>query len=139
MTETKDIIYLDAQKYNKALAIALKEMDEFQIPEWALFVKTGSNKERPPFDVDYWYTRSASILRQIYRDGTLGVERLRTRYGSRKNRGMAPEKFMKSGGKIIRTILQQAEKAGFVEKSTTKKAGRKLTDKGKIFLEEIKI
>jgi small subunit ribosomal protein S19e len=132
-------IYSDPQKYNKKLAKALQGLEEFKAPEWSLFVKTGSSKERPPFDYDFWYRRAASILRQMYRSGLIGVEKLRTRYGSRKNRGMAPDKFKKSGGKIIRVILQQAEKAGFVEKATDGKLkGRKLTAKGRAFLEGIK-
>ena len=67
------------------------------------------------------------------------MNRLRTVYGSRKNRGMKPERFKKSGGKIIRTILQQADKAGFTEiiKIKGKKSGRQLTKVGKEFLDNI--
>ena len=133
-----DIIYLEAHGYNKKLAEAFKKIPEFEMPEWAEFVKTSVSKARPPFDNDFWYRRAASILRQIYRKGTVGVSRLRTRYGSKKNRGNRPERFKKGSGKIIRIILQQAEKAGFLEKVVGKKAGRKLTSKGKEFLEEIK-
>ena len=65
--------------------------------------------------------------------------RLKTRYGSKKNRGMKPEKFRKASGKIIRTILQQAEAAELLEKSTEgKRSGRQLTDKGKELLEGVK-
>jgi ribosomal protein S19E (S16A) len=39
---------------------------------------------------------------------------------------------------MIRLILQQAEKAGLLEKSEGKKKGRKLTKKGVKFMEEIK-
>jgi small subunit ribosomal protein S19e len=130
---------IPAAEYNKKLAAKLKEMEEFKMPEWALFVKTGISKVRPPESVDYWYNRAASMLRQIYKRGILGVNRMRTKYGSKKNRGMKPEIFMKSSGKIIRTILQQAEKAGLVEKVTEgKRFGRRLTRKGKEFLETIK-
>jgi len=52
---------------------------------------------------------------------------------------MRPERFRKGSGKIIRVILQQAETAGFLEKynESGKKAGRRLTEKGKEFLEGI--
>ena len=50
---------------------------------------------------------------------------------------MKPPRFKKSSGKIIRSLLQQAEAAGFAEKSTGKKAGRQLTKKGKDFLESV--
>ena len=127
-----------ADKFNEKLAEKLKTMPEFEIPEWMVFVKTGTAKSRPPFERDFWYKRAASILRQAYIRGIVGVGRLRTRYGGRKKRGVKPEEFRKSGGKIIRTILQQAEKAGLIEKFKGKKAGRKLTIKGKEFLDSIK-
>jgi small subunit ribosomal protein S19e len=133
-----NIRIMDSHKYNTILAEALKkEYDEFEKPEWADFVKTGVNKMRPTAENDFWHKRAASILRQIYIKGVVGVERLRTRYGGRKKRGMPPASFRKGGGKIVRLILQQAEKAGLVEKATGKKMGRKLTSKGKSFLESI--
>jgi len=134
------IVYaIPAQEYNKKLAEALKKIPEFKIPEWALFVKTSTSKARPPENPDWWYNRAASILRQIYIKKIVGVERLRVKYGSRKNRGMKPERFKKASGKIIRVILQQAERAGLVEKAKEgKKFGRRLTAKGKEFLEAIK-
>jgi small subunit ribosomal protein S19e len=130
-----DIRTIEPAKYNKELAQALKGVPEFKKPEWVDFVKSGSHKQRPILDSDFWYKRAASILRQIYVKKILGVQRLRTRYGGRKDRGMRPPIFRKSSGKIIRSLLQQAEAAGFVEKSKTKKAGRMLTVKGKEFLE----
>ena len=128
---------LDAQEYNLKLAQALKGIKEFKAPEWAEFIKSGPAKERPIDDPDFWYKRAASILRQIYKKDIVGVNRLRTKYGSKKNRGYKPEEFRRSSGKIIRTILQQAESAGFVEKVKEKRSGRKLTTKGKEFLEDV--
>ncbi len=130
-------IEVDAGKFIDSLAAELKKIKEFEMPEWAKFVKTSPAKERPPTESDWWYKRAASILRQIYIRKIVGVERLRTRYGGRKNRGAKPEEFRKASGKIIRVILQQAEKAGFVEKAEGTKKGRKLTEKGKQFLESI--
>lgn len=132
-----DVRSIEPGKYNILLADALKNIPEFKKPEWVDFVKSGSHRQRPIFDPDFWNKRAASILRQLYIKKTVGVQRLRTRYGGRKDRGMKPPKFRKSGGKIIRTLLQQAEQAGFVEKSTDKKAGRILTVKGKEFMEGI--
>ncbi|MFH1307958.1 MAG: 30S ribosomal protein S19e [archaeon] len=128
---------LNPAEYNKKLAEELKKLEEFQMPEWAHYVKTSVAKARPPIDSDFWYKRAASILRQIYIKGVVGVNRLKIRYGGRKNRGAKPAKFRKGGGKIIRNILQQAEKAGFLEKIKGKKSGRKLTKKGVDFLESI--
>jgi len=133
-----NIFEMNAQEYNEKLAEALKKVSEIQAPEWAEYVKSSPSKERPIDDPDFWYKRTASILRQIYKNNSVGVNRLRTKYGSKKNRGMKPEKFKKAGGKIIRTILQQTDKAGFTEIFKGKHAGRKLTQKGKEFLEGIK-
>jgi small subunit ribosomal protein S19e len=135
---------IKAQEYNLKLAEALKNVPEFKEPEWAKFVKSGSGKERPIDDENFWHKRAASVLRNIYKTGSVGVQRLRTKYGSKKNKGFKPEKFRKGSGKIIRIILQQADKAGFTEIQKpirgvkSKKPGRILTEKGKKFLEEIK-
>lgn len=132
-----DIRSIEAGKYNGLLAEALKKILEIKKLEWVDFVKSSVHKARPIIEPDFWHKRAASILRQIYIRGTVGVERLRTRYGGRKKRGSKPAEFRKASGKIIRIILQQAESAGFLEKSKEKKAGRKLTEKGKKFLEEV--
>ena len=132
-----DVRTIQPAKYNSSLAEALKKIPEFKKPDWADFIKTSVHKSRPPFDGDFWYKRAASILRQAYIKKIVGVNRLRTRYGGRKKRGYKPEEFRKASGKIIRTILQQSEKAGFLEKSKEKKAGRQLTQKGKLFMEDL--
>jgi small subunit ribosomal protein S19e len=134
-----NVYEIPAQEYNDKLAEALSKIEEFKMPEWAIYVKTGLCKLRPPMENDWWYNRAASILRQIYIKGVVGVGRLRTKYGDRKNRGMKPEQFAKASGKIIRVMLQQAEKAGLLEKvKEGKRFGRKLTKKGREFLEAIK-
>jgi len=139
--KTSPVYEMPADKYNEQLASALKEIAEFKEPEWVVFVKTGVAKKRPPQEKDFWFKRAASILRQIYIHKTVGTNRLRTRYGSKKNRGMRPERFKKASGKIIRVILQQAEGAGLLEKynEAGKRAGRRLTEEGKEFLDNIKL
>ncbi len=105
-------------------------------PEWAFFTKTGSNKERVPEDLDWWYVRAASIMRKLYLAGRpVGIERLRTAYGSLKDRGSAPSHFRKAGSSHIRKILQQLEKAGLVAK--VDKRGRVLTPKGMSLMNKI--
>ncbi|MBU1136321.1 MAG: 30S ribosomal protein S19e [Nanoarchaeota archaeon] len=128
---------VQADKFNEKLADALKEIKEFEIPDWANFVKSGVSRSRPPKDYGFWHRRAASILKQIYIRGVVGVNRLKTRYGGKKERGARPSEFRKGGGKIIRTILQQAEKAGLLEKSTGKKSGRQLTKTGIEFMNKI--
>lgn len=141
--EKNSVYDLDSQEYNLKLAEALKKVPEFKSPEWVEFVKSGASKKRPIEEVDFWHKRAASILRQIYKRKIVGVSRLRTRYGSRISRGFKPEEFRKAGGKIIRTILQQSDKAGFTEIAKTikgvksRRPGRQLTEKGKKFLEDL--
>lgn len=117
------------------VASELKKLDECKMPEWAKFVKTGAHKDRVPDEADWWYNRSAALLRRIYVDGPVGVTRLRMCYGGRKNRGHKPEKFVKAGGKVIRTILQQLEKVGYVKQ--IKKKGRVISPQGQSFLDNI--
>src|SRR3989338_7015432 len=92
-----DIRSVQAGKFNKTLAEALKKSGDFPKPEWVDFVKTSPHLQRPCADEDFWYKRSANILRKI---------------------------------------LQQADEAGITEKASGKKAGRKLTVKGKAFIED---
>jgi small subunit ribosomal protein S19e len=112
----------------KLLSEELKRLAELKPPEWSRFVKTGVHKERPPEQPDWWYTRAASLLRRIYLESPIGISRLRTYYGGRQKRGSAPEHFKKGSGKILRTILQQLERAGLVAK--VERTGRKVTPKG---------
>ena len=139
MTQGRTLYDIEPGVFNAALTLTLKEMKEFEMPEWAKFVKTSAGRERPPAALDWWQARAASILRQVYLKGLIGVQRLKTRYGGLKDRGMAPDIFYKGSGKVIRVILQQAEKAGFIEKFKDKKAGRRLTKKGKQFMDEVAV
>jgi len=139
-----NVLEQNAHEYNAKLAEALKQLPEIEAPEWVKYVKSGPSKERPIEDPNFWHKRTASILRQIYKKGILGVSRLKTKYGSKKNRGFRPEIFKKASGKIIRNILQQLDKAELTEIAKdikgvrSKKPGRQLTAKGKEFLEAIK-
>ena len=137
MEKGKIVYDVAPEKFILALASELKKNAEFKEPEWIFFVKSSAARARPIVEDDFWYKRTASILRQIYMRGVVGVGKLRTKYGGRKNRGMKPAEFRKGSGKIIRLILQQAEKAGFLEKVKGKKTGRKLTEKGKEFLDKL--
>lgn len=111
----------------------LKKTGDVKPAEWSRFVKSGAHRTRPPQQDDFWYTRSAAVLRRIYLDGPVGVQRLRTFYGTRKKRGHAPPRRKSAGGSMIRKILQQLEAAGYVQKD--KKGGRKITAKGRKFLD----
>ena len=74
-------------------AKGLQKFEEVKAPEWAPFVKTGAHKERAPENKDWWYVRAAAILRSVTVLGPIGVSKLRTKYGGRKNRGHKPDIF----------------------------------------------
>jgi small subunit ribosomal protein S19e len=118
---------------NKLSAYLKENVREIHPAQWAGYVKTGSHVERVPQNPDWWYVRSASMLRKLYMNGPVGVSRLRKEYGGRKRRGVRPAHFAKAGGNIIRTILQQLEQAGLVQKDGAK--GRIVSGKGRSLLD----
>lgn len=107
-------------------------------PTWTLYIKTGAGRERPPVEKDWYYKRLASILRKVYVLGPIGVNRLKIKYGNRKNMGTAGERVYKGSGKIIRTCLQQLEKLELIKKiEKGKHKGKIITSKGKSFLDKL--
>ena len=110
-----------------------ENIKEVTPPKWAAYIKTGIHVERVPQLPDWWYVRNASLLRKLYIDGPIGVQRLRKEYGGRKRKGNTPAHHRKSGGSIIRTSLQQLEKAGLVDK--VEKKGRVISKKGQSLLD----
>ncbi|MHA1396367.1 MAG: 30S ribosomal protein S19e [Candidatus Heimdallarchaeaceae archaeon] len=121
----------------------LKKEVEVKPPEWASYAKTGVHRDSAPVQPDWWYIRAAAILRKIYLKGPIGVSKLRILYGGRHRRGVKPEHFAKGSGAIIRTILQQLEKAGFVQNKTGHGSkgrvvvGRVVTPKGHSFIDKL--
>lgn len=114
----------------------LKDVSEISPPEWAAYVKTGAHKERPPVNADWWYFRSAAVLRTCARLGPIGVSKLRTKYGGKKNRGHKPGRQVRGSGNILRKVLQQLEAAKLVKQTTiNKRKGRVVTPKGQALLD----
>lgn len=103
-------------------------------PAYVDYVKSGSNKERVPQDPDFFFVRSASILRQVYVNGPIGVSKLRTRYGSRQEHNVHRKHHVKSGGSVIRDALQELERLKYVKNT---KAGRVITPQGRSFMDKV--
>ncbi|HIH74867.1 MAG TPA: 30S ribosomal protein S19e [Methanosarcina sp.] len=114
------------------LAGILKEDEKIVPPEWAGNVKTGVHKELPPNNEDWWYVRCAAVLRKIYTDGPIGIERLRSVYGGKKDNGSQPFHKAKGSGSIARKSVQQLEAAGFLQKV---KDGRTVSAKGRSMMD----
>jgi small subunit ribosomal protein S19e len=113
--------------------------DRIDAPDWAEYTKTGSSKELPPQQDDFWTVRAASLLRKVAVDGPVGVDRLSTAYGGRKQGStryrVAAAHTDAGSKKIIRTILQQLEDEDLV--STAQGEGRVVTPGGQSFLDEV--
>ncbi|MWV63932.1 30S ribosomal protein S19e [Halorubrum sp. JWXQ-INN 858] len=119
------------------LAARLEErIDE---PDWVQFAKSGSGKELPPEQDDFWYVRSASLLRKVAQNEPIGIERLATEYGTKKrgsNRYIVrPGEHSSGSRKLIRASLQALEEEGLV--FTAAGEGRRITDDGEAFLSEV--
>ena len=111
------------------------EVDEITPPEWATFAKTGVHTQRPPSNPDWWFIRSASILRKIYVKGPIGIEKLRQEYGGRIDRGARPEHARKGAGAIVRKATQQLQTAGLV--TQLRNEGKVVTNDGRRLLDRL--
>ena len=126
-----------AAKFIDAFAQHLKRQGRFEIPKWADIVKTGKHKELAPYDPDWLYVRSASVVRKIYIRGGSGVGGFRKVYGGQKRRGTQTKIFSKGSGKIARYIMQQLEEMGLVEQD--EEGGRKITKEGQRELDTVAV
>ncbi|HHT74848.1 MAG TPA: 30S ribosomal protein S19e [Methanomassiliicoccaceae archaeon] len=116
-------------------AAQLKQMDTIQAPDWAEFVKTGMHTEKAPIQPDWWYIRTASVLRKVFLNGPIGSSRLAAEYGGYADRGVKPNRAVKGSRAIARRCLIQLEKSGLVAKD--KKNGRVITPKGQALLDKM--
>lgn len=131
------IYSVDPQELIFKVAEELKKISSIKPPVWAVFAKTGVSKQRPPAQKDWWYIRAAAVLRAVTKLGPVGVSKLRTKYGSLKDRGMKPEHFYRASGNILRKILQQLEKAELIKKGDHGvHKGRVIAPKGKSLLDK---
>ena len=70
-----------------------------------------------PNDPDWFFHKAAAIVRQIYitKSKTLGVGSIRSLLGKKHRRGRLPSVTSRGSGKIIRDIVTQLKKNGYVE------------------------
>ena len=106
----------------------LKNEIKIESPAWCEYVKTGVHKERAPTQNDWWWIRSASIMRKLYFQSPIGISKLAAEYGGKKNNGSAPSHTAKASRSIISEIFKQLEEKGLVTKY--KNRGRILTPAG---------
>lgn len=124
-----------ADELIKRVSEKLKSVPEIKPPEQLQFWKTAYYKEIAPVNIDdFWYIRSASLLRKVYLRKNIGINKLRREYGGRTRNHVHKKHFAPAGGAIIRRCLQQLEKAGLVQ--TVPGKGRIITPKGASFLDK---
>ncbi|PSQ23045.1 30S ribosomal protein S19e [Halobacteriales archaeon QS_8_65_32] len=120
-------------------ALADRLAEEIDAPPWATYAKTGVSRELPPEQEDFWERRAASVLRKVAISGPIGVQRLRSEYGGARGGStryrVAPPRSSRGSGKIVRTILQQLEEAGYVDRAEGE--GRRVSADGRALLDEV--
>ncbi|ABW02743.1 30S ribosomal protein S19e [Caldivirga maquilingensis] len=134
MVSIKDV---PQDKLVERIAKYLKDnVPQVKPPQWAIYVKTGRNKDRPPQNDDWWYFRAAAVLRRVYLNGPVGLGSLRSSFSYRAKIGpkARSERTAKAGGAVIRNILHQLEAAGLIERTS---AGRVITPKGRSLMDKL--
>lgn len=123
----------------EALAEELAGRDAIEPPEWANYAKTGSGKEMPPEQDNFWARRCASLLRKLAIEGPVGIERLSTEYGSLKQGSTryktASEHRTDASESFIRVPIQQLEAEDLVD--TAGEEGRVVTADGQSLLDSV--
>jgi len=102
--------------------------EDIPAPSWIPFVKTGAHAIKPPQNPEWWHIRCASILRKIYLNGPISVNRLRAIYGGGKAVGYGAAHHKDASGAVIRNAIHGLEKLGYVQKA--EKKGRMVTKQG---------
>ena len=128
------IYVVQPEKLIEIIAEKLKEYPEISPPKGSEFWKTAFFKELAPADSEnFWYIRSASLLRKVKKYGPIGVNKLRKFYGGKNRKGKGLHHSARGSGKIIRVALQQLENAKLIE--VKDKKGRVLSSEGTSLLE----
>ena len=122
-----------AEKLILKAAEKLKGDDNITPPEWAEYVRTGRHTEKAPTQDDWWFTRSASILRKLYIKGPMGTSRLAAEYGGYADRGSKPNRAVKGSRNIVRKCMIQLEAAGLLV--SVEKQGRNISPAGQSLLD----
>ena len=101
----------------KKLAEFYKEKGLIKLPKYTVFAKTSRARELSPIDPDWFFTKAASLTRRIYitKSHTLGIGALKVITGKRQRRGASTNTFRTASGKVIRDIVTQLRKNGYVE------------------------
>ena len=110
---------LDApsSKLINQIASFFKEKNIIKMPKYAPLVKCSCANDCEPIDPDYIYYKAAAICRKLYvtKSRNIGVGSLRSMFSKKERRGSQPPKTFRAGGKIIRELVIQLKKAGYIK------------------------
>jgi len=109
-----------------------KKDGRIAVPEWSSYLKAGIHREKAWESPDWYYRRLASTLRKVYVLGPIGISRLSEEYGGKVDRGSKRYHPAKGSRFIVREILQELEKLGYVKKD---KRGRTVSPTGASLLD----
>src|SRR3989304_587288 len=95
----------------------LQKEGKIKPPEWAAFARTGAHTEKAPTQSDWFYRRTAAVLRKVYLLGPVGSTRLAAEFGGRRDDGSAPYHPVRGSRSIARETMQQLQAAGYLTKA----------------------
>jgi len=127
---------VDQHEFVRQVAAFLKKTNKVKVPEWADLVKLAKFKELAPIDSDWYFVRTASIVRHLYFRSPAGVGAFTKVYGGRKSNGTRPSHFCRGGKSVNRKALQTLEAIKWVEKGEDGR-GRALSKQGRKDLDRI--
>jgi small subunit ribosomal protein S19e len=130
MTTAYDV---PADKLIAKLVELLKNNENITPPPWGGYVKTGISREKSPVQPDWWYIRTAAVLRKVYINSPVGVKHISQMFGGAVDKGVKPYKAWSGSKAIIRHTMKQLEAAGLIKTIEGKgriiqPAGQKLVD-----------
>jgi len=130
MTTANDV---PAMLLIERLASKLSSVEAIKQPDWAKFAKTGPHREKGPARNDWWTIRAAAVLRKVYLNGPIGVERLSAEYGGRCDHGSAPYHAVRGSRAIARAVVKQLEAGKLIK--IERGRGRSVTSTGQALID----
>ena len=122
------------------IANRLGDIGDISAPDWAEYAKTGTHRERPPVQADWWQIRSAAILRKVGMLAPIGANHMSQQFGGPKDRGVKQNRAVAGSRNVARTIMQQLTSCGLITSkhnpAGTVNLGKILTSEGQSLLDE---
>jgi len=116
MVKSSGVKTVPSDVFIQAYADHLRKAGELELPKWVEDVKTAKRRQMPPMDENWFYTRVASVARQMYiKPKGLGVGTLVRFYGGRTRGHHSKKHFSKSSRGIVRCAMQELVRLDLAE------------------------